>query len=91
MPTLGFLCLKGLPLFGGEHSAQPEKHAGVGFFELSPGLRHAVDLGENLALIWLICRKQGLHRGFLFPHTGAKVHQAGAVLLKYRLHFLLLV
>jgi hypothetical protein len=83
--------LKGLPLIWSEHPAQTEQHAAVGFFEFSPGLGHAIDLGENLPLIRLVGRQQGFHRSFLFVNSGTEIHQAGAALLKYSFHSLLLV
>jgi hypothetical protein len=88
---MGLICLKGLPLFRGEHTAEAKEHAGVGFFQFCSRLRDAVDLSQDLAFIGLISRKQGLHRHLFFSHPGAQVHQAGPALFENGFHFLLLV
>jgi hypothetical protein len=88
---MGLICPERFPLFGGKHSAQAEEHAGVRFFQFCSRLGHVVNLGQDLALVRLIRRKQGLHRHLLFSHSGAKIHQAGTTLLEDCLHSLLLV
>jgi hypothetical protein len=68
---MGFLCLEGLPLIGREHPAQPKEHTGVRLFEFCAGLGDTVNLRQDLSLVRLISRQQGLHRRLFFVQAGA--------------------
>ncbi len=60
-------CLQLLPLVLFQHATHPEQHTGIELFQLSPGLRDAIDLGKNFRFIRLVDRKQRLHIGLFFP------------------------
>jgi hypothetical protein len=43
-----------LPLFRRELAPQPQQEAGIGLFQFGPGLRHFIDLRQDLGLIRLL-------------------------------------
>ena len=80
-----------LPLIGGQHLPDVEKHVRVGLFELSAGLGDLVDLPEHLRLIGLVGFDHGTHHDLLLLEVGVQIHQLEAVLLENVVHLLFLV
>ena len=61
------------PLVRIQNAADSQQHSRVGFFQLGPGLRDAIDLRQNFRFIRLIRGRQGsnlLRRCWRLPRRG---------------------
>jgi hypothetical protein len=86
--SLGAIGLQLLPLVRGQLAANRQKETRIPFFQLSPSLRHLVNLGQDLAFIRLIVAHQRFHLNFGLLHTGTQVNQLLAMLLHDVVHSL---